>query len=96
MQARLVVQKLCRIYMSSYPGADNAGPNVALHRSIRQLIEGTKLPSYKVEELRSILTFRMELTKVRANYKNITGLNFADYHGLDVESWTTKNRPLDT
>lgn len=67
-QARLVVQDLGRTYVSSCPGADNAGPNVAFHRYVRQLVEGTMLPSYKVEELQSILIFRMESTKLGTGY----------------------------
>lgn len=83
----VAIQDLCRTYLSSYTGANNAGGNITTHKVAMELARGENLPAYQIDELQTILIFRMNLMKLVAEYKNIIGLEYIDCQEFDYETW---------
>lgn len=88
----VTIQDLCRTYVSIFPGANTGGGNLTTHKHAVQLAKGEKLLTYQIDELDSVLSFRMELMKLVTEYKNIFGLENIDCHEFDFETWIRDKR----
>ncbi|PMD14614.1 hypothetical protein NA56DRAFT_710681 [Hyaloscypha hepaticicola] len=75
-------------YMKSYPGADNAGPNISLHSELRSLINGKEnFTDNILDYLDAALDYRTSLLSLASDYAQFADLNSKDPRRFDVESW---------
>lgn len=86
-QAYHIIKDMAYDYLISYPPIDNSAPDKSCNTTARALLRGDEVPSWQMRLLRGALTYRLELTKVATEYKNVMGIDCVDCDKFDYESW---------
>ncbi|KAL8972382.1 MAG: hypothetical protein Q9183_000584 [Haloplaca sp. 2 TL-2023] len=86
-QAHMVVTDLATAYLSSYPGGQNTGGGRQAFDDSTRLLDGEHLDDWETAELQSALTYRLHVTKLATEYKDMLELAFPDCNLVDVEEW---------
>ncbi|KAJ5241414.1 uncharacterized protein N7469_003005 [Penicillium citrinum] len=79
------LQYLAQEYFASNPGADNAGPNIALHNCLNQVLKGASYPKEKVQELTEITAYRLGAMYEADYSREQIGLQFPSIFDIDPE-----------
>lgn len=74
-------------YLSSFSPPETSAPDKSVHNLATRLLGGKRLARWELDELRSALTYRIEMTKLASEYKDLLGINFNDCNDFDFESW---------
>ncbi|KAG5291470.1 hypothetical protein I7I48_03289 [Histoplasma ohiense] len=82
-----VVRAKARAYADSFPGADNLAPNLPLHYSVRQLLQGTQFSENKLMRINDSLDYRLSALQLATQYTTFLELAFPDAASFDVEKW---------
>lgn len=81
-----VLQVKAQLYLDSFPGPDNVGPNVE-HGRLRKLVAGENFPENILDSLDNILDYRLSVLKLATNYASYLGLDFPDAFKVDTDGW---------
>lgn len=82
-----VVRAKARAYADSFPGADNLAPNLPLHYSVRQLLQGAQFSENKLMSINDSLDYRLSALQLATQYTTFLELAFPDAVSFDVEKW---------
>ncbi|EFR01091.1 hypothetical protein MGYG_04095 [Nannizzia gypsea CBS 118893] len=81
-----------REYLSSKPGADNLGGNVAFHAQLRKFIRGElDASSNLIPKLLDTVLYRLVLLQEANEYVQAMGIEFPNIFGYDVDKWKATN-----
>jgi hypothetical protein len=75
------------LYLASYPGPNNAAPNLAYHAQLRSLISGTESVSVHIDNLFNIATYRLSTLYRADEVAKSTGLSIGSVFDYYIENW---------
>jgi hypothetical protein len=78
-----------RSYLNSHPGPSNISGYHFLHFQINKLLNGEHLDDEQLNNLQSILQYRLNMTYLATQCKNVLGLDFVNCEDFDLELWKT-------
>lgn len=81
-----VIQTKAAVYMNSFPGPDNIGPNVA-HWDLKQLLQGTQHDKEILIDLNDMLDYRLSTITLASQYVSFLDLQFPEGLVFDTETW---------
>ena len=81
-----IVREKAKAYMESFPGPDNAAPNV-VHRKFKQLLQGEKFPEDLLVSLNDTLDYRFSTIRLATEYVAFLNVEFPDCLNFDTELW---------
>lgn len=81
-----VIREKAKAYMESFPGPDNAAPNV-VHQEFKQLLQGRKFPEDHLATLNDTLDYRLSVMQLATQYVAYLDLDFGDGLAFDTELW---------
>lgn len=81
-----IVREKAKAYMESFPGPDNAAPNV-VHRKFKQLLQGEKFPEGLLISLNDTLDYRLSSMRLATQYAAFLDLEFPDGLTFATELW---------
>ncbi|PKY00237.1 hypothetical protein P168DRAFT_276102 [Aspergillus campestris IBT 28561] len=81
-----VIQAKAAVYMNSFPGPDNIGPNVA-HWDLKQLLQGKQYDKEILMDLNDMLDYRLSTITLASHYVSFLDLQFPEGLVFDTETW---------
>ncbi|EEP80125.1 predicted protein [Uncinocarpus reesii 1704] len=81
-----VLQVKAQLYLDSFPGPDNVGPNVAFHGRLRKLVAGGNFSEEILTSLDDALDYRLSVLKLATKYASYLNLDFPDAFKIDTDS----------
>lgn len=63
-QVSRIVNDMSFGYLTSFPAPENTGPDRRVHGLAPRFLKGKDMTSQEVDELRNVLTYRLESTKL--------------------------------
>lgn len=86
-----VLRHLGRVYLDSFPGLDEAGPNGSLHRVLRKFLSTDKLDSWQIDKRSDQLLYRLDVMREADKMRRHMNLKFPSIFETDVEKWRTEH-----
>jgi hypothetical protein len=83
-------------YLNSHPGPSNISGYHFLHHQINKLLNSEHLDGEQLNQLQSILQYRLNMTYLATQCKNVLGLDFANCEEFDLELWKTSTAQHET
>ncbi len=85
-----------RSYLNSHSDSSNISDYHFLHYQINKLLNDEHLDDEQLNNLQSILQYRLNMTYLTTQCKNVLGLDFVNCENFDLELWKTSTAQQET